>query len=274
METITMGASARNFIFTVCFLLTGFFLFSNTVIAAPYGEGSYNEGDFGEGEVVGGGTTSSGPGVYAPPSGCTSGASFSVTTGERCSYVPPATPPGIPPAQSAAPLFLADIAPGTTSEDVRTLQRYLNMHGFPIAPSGPGSLNNETMFFGPATKAAVIRFQIAKGLLPATGNVGPLTRAAIAQTAAAVPAATPSLSTPKFAVDLSLGDVSEDVRTLQRYLNANGFTIAASGPGSSGKETILFGPATKAALIKFQVAHNILPATGTLGPKTRAFIAK
>jgi peptidoglycan hydrolase-like protein with peptidoglycan-binding domain len=63
---------------------------------------------------------------------------------------------------------------------VRTLQKLLNANGYTVALSGPGSAGNETLYFGPATRAAVIKFQIAKGIVPAVGYVGVLTRAALA----------------------------------------------------------------------------------------------
>jgi peptidoglycan hydrolase-like protein with peptidoglycan-binding domain len=55
-------------------------------------------------------------------------------------------------------------------------------------------------------------------------------------------------------------------------LNKNGFTISSSGPGSIGNETNKFGPATKAALIKFQIANKISPAIGYFGPITRSVV--
>jgi glycosyltransferase involved in cell wall biosynthesis len=42
--------------------------------------------------------------------------------------------------------------------------------------------------------------------------------------------------------------------------------------GSQGNETTKFGPATKAALIKYQKAKGISPAAGYFGPKTRASV--
>ncbi len=56
-----------------------------------------------------------------------------------------------------------------------------------------------------------------------------------------------------FTRNLSLGSVGEEVRQLQIKLNADLDTrIAAVGPGSPGNESTYFGPATRAALIKFQ----------------------
>lgn len=73
--------------------------------------------------------------------------------------------------------------------------------------------------------------------------------------------------------DLQYGDRHEDVRTLQRFLNQQGFTVAQSGGGSPGNETLFFGPATRAAVARFQAAHNVAPAAGYYGPLTRAAIA-
>jgi hypothetical protein len=76
----------------------------------------------------------------------------------------------------------------------------------------------------------------------------------------------------KFKRDLKLGNRHTDVKELQKFLNANGFVIAAKGAGSPGQETTYFGTATKNALIKFQKAKKIKPANGLFGPITRKLI--
>lgn len=70
--------------------------------------------------------------------------------------------------------------------------------------------------------------------------------------------------------DLEFDDVGESVRTLQKLLNQAGFIVSASGPGSPGNETSVFGYATQNALIRYQKAHGLSPAIGYYGPKTRA----
>jgi spore germination protein YaaH len=71
-------------------------------------------------------------------------------------------------------------------------------------------------------------------------------------------------------IDLEYGDRREEVKMLQAFLNAAGFAVSPSGPGSLGNETTFFGPATEAALIKFQKAHAVWPSVGYFGPKTRS----
>ena len=75
-----------------------------------------------------------------------------------------------------------------------------------------------------------------------------------------------------FTINLKLGDVNEQVKQLQKYLNSHNFIIAKQGPGSPNKETTIFGYATKQALVNFQKANKISPSSGYFGPLTRDFI--
>jgi peptidoglycan hydrolase-like protein with peptidoglycan-binding domain len=88
-----------------------------------------------------------------------------------------------------------------------------------------------------------------------------------------------SLSLPKsvsaeevctFTRDLDVGSEGEEVRCLQKYLNAKGYTISSSGPGSPGSETTMFGGKTKEALMKWQTAMRIWPVSGSFGPVSRS----
>ncbi len=145
---------------------------------------------------------------------------------------------------------------------IRDLQRFLNINGFPIAKTGPGSLNNETDRFGPLTKQALIRFQKANGILPAVGIFGPKTKAFINKSK------TTSTSENTSSVkNLDTGSTGTDVVKLQEVLIKAGYSIPS---GATGR----FGPQTKKALIKFQKANNIKPASGNFGPITRALVIK
>lgn len=75
----------------------------------------------------------------------------------------------------------------------------------------------------------------------------------------------------EFRLNLTVGSIGSEVQALQRYLNAHGFVVAESGPGSVGNETTTFGPATKAALVRYQKAHDIV-STGYFGAITRAAV--
>src|SRR3989338_7377983 len=62
-----------------------------------------------------------------------------------------------------------------------------------------------------------------------------------------------------FTRDLTVGSTGADVMQLQKWLNANGYTVSITGAGSPGMETSTFGPATRAAVAKFQAAMGISP---------------
>jgi peptidoglycan hydrolase-like protein with peptidoglycan-binding domain len=79
----------------------------------------------------------------------------------------------------------------------------------------------------------------------------------------------PSLVPVVFTRNLELHDTGDDILALQKFFNTHGFPLTSTGPGSPGSETSIFGTHTYQALIKFQTANN-LPATGYLGPLTRA----
>lgn len=72
--------------------------------------------------------------------------------------------------------------------------------------------------------------------------------------------------------NLAFGMVGDDVRDLQTYLNNNGFELAQSGFGSPGNETRYFGTLTLNAVIRFQQANDINPASGFVGLLTRAVL--
>ena len=69
-----------------------------------------------------------------------------------------------------------------------------------------------------------------------------------------------------FNTNLKAGSRSADVMKLQKVLNAD----SATSIGNAGKETNFFGPATLAAVKKFQRANGITPVSGFVGALTRA----
>lgn len=76
-----------------------------------------------------------------------------------------------------------------------------------------------------------------------------------------------------FTTTLRQGSRGVAVQELQKFLNAysSETVVATSGPGSAGKETTSFGPATRRAVIAFQ-KKNGLAQVGQVGPATRALL--
>jgi lysophospholipase L1-like esterase len=136
------------------------------------------------------GIFSGGGGYYIPPSVspittstlsiCSAGALFNTQTGVSC----PSISSGIPSAPVVSlpspTSFTLTLQIGSKNIQVKSLQEYLNAHRFIVSTKGAGSLGNETTTFGPATEAALIKFQKAHGIKPAIGYFGVITRAYIA----------------------------------------------------------------------------------------------
>jgi hypothetical protein len=70
--------------------------------------------------------------------------------------------------------FMVDLTIGSTGSDVTKLQTVLVSKGYLVMPAGV-----PMGYFGALTKAAVQKYQMAKGISPVSGYVGPLTRAAL-----------------------------------------------------------------------------------------------
>jgi peptidoglycan hydrolase-like protein with peptidoglycan-binding domain len=220
--------------------------------------------------------SSGGSGGSSGGSGNSSGGNSSVKNTEHADTAEAGDPvrsdPGNGQATVPSYVFLRDLAVGSEGDDVRVLQQML---------VGQGLLRSESVigYFGPLTQQALAAFQSARGISPASGYFGPLTRATVmgvgpqAAPTQAAPAAPTDVSASSFGRDLEVGSQGEDVRALQRLLNAQGFPVAQSGPGSAGNETDFFGPATQQALAAFQSARGISPASGYFGPLTRSTVS-
>ncbi|HSJ51749.1 MAG TPA: peptidoglycan-binding protein [Actinomycetota bacterium] len=119
---------------------------------------------------------------------------------------------------------------GDRGEAVRDVQHRLLDAGHRVQPD---ELDGS---FGPATRAAVQAFQRARGL-PPDGIVGPDTWAQLVEAGYRIGDRTLYLRSPAFRGD--------DVRELQRMLNALGFDV--------GKEDGIFGPRTTRGVREFQL---------------------
>lgn len=150
---------------------------------------------------------------------------------------------------------------GMRGNDVRALQEALNSDAEThVAESGTGSLGNETDYFGPATKRALIRFQekyrgevlTPIGLVSGTGIFGEKTRAKLTAVrrefrarkpsagAEATTATNTSASLGPVAPHIEQGDVF--VTALSRYSGTPGTMVTMSGEGFTlADNTIYFG---------------------------------
>ena len=111
-----------------------------------------------------------------------------------------------------------------------------------------------TDYFGPITKAAVIRFQTAHGMDP-VGVVGPHTRAAMEQDLLTMGSLT-------FISDLESGMKGREVDELQARLKELGFYTSTYITG-------IYDSLTRDAVTRFQRSRGIDPV-GVVGPQTRA----
>lgn len=95
-------------------------------------------------------------------------------------------PTALASSKSVTTTLSRDLTLGSTGEDVRALQKFLNTHGAIIAQTGAGSPGNETVYFGPATRLALMNYQAKKGINPTSGYFGPLTRATVSKDASSI----------------------------------------------------------------------------------------
>lgn len=93
--------------------------------------------------------------------------------------------------------------------------------------------------------------------------------------------ATSSPASSPLTTNLSFGMIHPEVLTLQQILNAKGFLVATSGPGSIGNETDKFGNLTRKAVRNFQCTRNIVctgdefsSSYGVVGLRTREALAQ
>ena len=106
------------------------------------------------------------------------------------------TPTGGSTGTATDCVFNRSLTLGSTGEDVKCLQKFLNGHGYPVASTGPGSPGSESTYFGAKTKAAVAAWQSAAGITPAVGYFGPISQAAIAAMGGTPPTTPPGTPTP------------------------------------------------------------------------------
>jgi len=156
------------------------------------------------------------------------------------------------------------LAPNSKGADVSKLQEFLRDNaGYGGAISGN---------LGPLSVAALTRWQIYKGIIPAAyspgaGTTGPKTRAALACTSTPKTTTTTTTNTTSSILSrtLTIGARGTDVTALQTLLKSSGFL--------SAEATGYFGTQTEEAVKSLQEQNN-LAAVGIVGPKTRELLQR
>jgi peptidoglycan hydrolase-like protein with peptidoglycan-binding domain len=152
----------------------------------------------------------------------------------------------IPTSSQGRPI----LAFGSRDPAVRTAQTLLTRHGYSVPVTG---------YFGPITRNQVRRFQAAKGIRT-TGNIGPLTWAALQRR----PTAPTSAPTSRGRPILRLGSRGTAVRTAQTLLTRHGYRVPVTG---------VFDERTRQQVRRFQAAKGIR-TTGNVGPLTWAALER
>ncbi|MBA3287596.1 MAG: peptidoglycan-binding protein [Acidimicrobiia bacterium] len=167
----------------------------------------------------------------------------SLATARSLGLTTPTTP------TTPTPTGFIGIRIGMRGDLVRRVQQALLNAGITV-PGGADGI------FGPATQAAVKRFQAAKGL-EQTGEIGPRTAAALRLTG---PAPIPSPTPANKYIGLRLGSRGDAVKDVQRAIMATGMYLAGGADG-------IFGLATQNALMIFQRTNGLI-VTGMVNPAT------
>ncbi len=124
------------------------------------------------------------------------------------------------------------------------------------------------LFAGTFAQVANAQSMTLKDLVELFISLGIISPDKAEQARSAVSSPSGTTAGTTFARSLTVGSTGTDVKELQKFLNSKGHTVASSGPGSAGSESTYFGPATRAALAKYQAANGISPAVGYFGPVT------
>jgi len=160
------------------------------------------------------------------------------------------------PTGASAECFSRNLSLGSSGQDVKKLQQLLNTNTQSlITKTGPGSLGNETDYFGTKTRLAVVRFQelhrndvlTPAGLSLGSGFVGAMTRKKLESlcftTVSSIPQPVAPLLIPPSPTPKSTGK-APTVYFPSAYSGVPGTTIVVSGDSFAlqSSNIVYFGP--------------------------------
>ncbi len=164
------------------------------------------------------------------------------------------------PTMQCSYSFPSSMGLGARGSSVMDLQKVLNMYPETrVASTGAGSPGMETSYFGPATRAAVIKFQAINQVSPTSGFVGALTRAVLNQVCSGTSANLPvgCTSTSGFSPVTGQACNTGGAVTLPVGCTSTSGFSSVTGQSCAGGATTTIGPVTASL-----AANN--PASGVL----------
>jgi uncharacterized repeat protein (TIGR02543 family) len=141
--------------------------------------------------------------------------------------------------------FGTNLTPGMQHDDVRGVQAFLNTRGYVVSQSGPGSMGEETTYYGPGTKRAVKAYQeanadtilVPNGLSEGTGLLLGSTRMAMnRENQSDTSGITAQIPTTAVLAQAST------MRTLTITLQGNGIATTSTGQTCSVSPCVLTVP--------------------------------
>ncbi|AZI59089.1 hypothetical protein EH165_14015 [Nakamurella antarctica] len=167
------------------------------------------------------------------------------------------------PAAPGAPAYPGrQFREGDFSDALKVWQKQMGTRGYPLTGTG---------YFGPSTKAAVLKIQGEQGL-NVVGFIGPKTWAAAWAGAAAAPTpATPYVPATDATCSVGAataptwpgkqfnpGDTARELQCFQRQMGKRGYGLSGTG---------FYGATTKTVVVDLQKRNGLNPS-GILGPQT------
>ncbi len=163
---------------------------------------------------------------------------------------PPQNPRGYDSAAIVYSTFARTLRKGQTGQDVKTLQTWLSEVGYYVPSTG---------YFGPMTRAAVIRFQRAHHLTPPSGTVGRVTAATLLAAVKKVSRTSPVVTTGGSTTASSSSAWVFPLRPISKVMSPSTWSL------DQGVDIATWGGACGAQVIEVAVTSGTIVQEGISG---------